>query len=205
MQQTLALTHLKQSDPILGQLIERIGLLEPIDSSPKKDLLTALAQSIISQQISTAVAAKINQRFLQLYTQSNEIRLTPQVLIDTPEETLRSVGLSRPKIRYLKEIAQKIQMGFPTLQELAEMDDEAAIETLIPIKGVGRWTAQMVLIFHLQRPDVLPVDDLGVRVGMAKLYSLDSLPDAQMIVKLAQKWQPYRSLACRYLWRSLTL
>lgn len=204
MQQTLMIAQLRESDPILDQIIEQIGYLEPLDSS-QTDLLSALAKAIISQQISTTVAATLNQRFLQLYTQPSGITLTAQALLNTPEETLRSIGLSRPKIRYLKEIAQKIQLGFPTLQELATLEDEVVIQTLITLKGVGRWTAQMLLIFHLQRPDVLPIDDLGIRTAIAKWYNLDSLPNAQKIVQVAQKWQPYRSLACRYLWRSLML
>jgi DNA-3-methyladenine glycosylase II len=205
MKEAIAITHLKQSDPILGQIIEQIDTFELAHLPPETDLLTAVAQAIIYQQISTQVAAKIYQRLLQLYHQSDAQTLTAQVLLDTPEETLRSVGISRPKIRYLKDLAQKIIQGFPTLSELATMEDEAVIQTLIQIKGVGRWTAQMLLIFHLRRPDVLPVDDLGIRSAIAKLYGLDSLPDPKTIEQLARKWQPYRSIACRYLWLSLAL
>lgn len=201
MEKTKAINHLKQSDPILGNLIEQVEMFE-LAHPENIDLLTALSQAIIYQQISTQVATKIFQRFLQLYQQSNS-GLTAQTLLDTPEEMLRSVGISRYKVRYLKDAAQKILQGFPTLSELAIMDDETVIKTLIQIKGVGQWTAQMLLIFHLERPDVLPANDLGIRNAIAKLYSLDSLPDAKTIEQLAQKWQPYRSIACRYLWRSL--
>jgi len=203
MTSSIAIAHLQQSDPRLKQLIDRIGVIE-FTNSPPSDLLTALAQAIISQQISTSVAATIYQRLLQLYQQSDS-PLTAQSLLDTPEETLRRIGISRPKIRYLKDLAEKILQGFPTLQELAMMEDEAVIQTLIQIKGVGRWTAQMLLIFYLHRPDVLAADDLGIRNAIVLLYNLNSAPDPKTIEKIAQKWQPYRSIACRYLWRSLTL
>jgi DNA-3-methyladenine glycosylase II len=193
--------YLKQADPILANVIETVDMFE-LAHPENIDLLTALAQAIIYQQISTQVAQKIFQRFLQLYQQSN-FPLTGQTLLETPEEMLRSVGISRYKVRYLKDAAQKIIEGFPTLSELGKMDDETVIKTLIQIKGVGLWTAQMLLIFHLDRPDVLPANDLGIRSAIAKLYSLNSLPDAKTIDQIGQKWKPYRSIASRYLWRSL--
>ena len=206
MEQIKGIIYLKQSDPVLAKLIEKIGndSLELTYYQENLDLLTALSQAIIFQQISTTVATKIFQRFVLLYQQSDS-QLTAQAILETPEEILRSVGISRPKISYLKDLALKIEQGLPTLPELTLMEDEAVIESLTQVKGIGKWTAQMFLIFHLHRPDVLPVNDLGIRSAIAKLYNLNTLPDPKTIEKLAQKWQPYRSLACRYLWRSLAI
>lgn len=206
MEQIQAIFYLKKTDPILAKVIEQIGTdsLELTYYQENLDLLTSLSQAIIFQQISTKVATKIFQRFLLLYQQSDS-QLTAKAILDTPEEILRSVGISRPKISYLKDLALKIEQGLPTLPELTLMEDEAVIESLTQVKGIGKWTAQMFLIFHLHRPDVLPVNDLGIRSAIAKLYNLNTLPDPKTIEKLAQKWQPYRSLACRYLWRSLAI
>ncbi|MFB2878006.1 DNA-3-methyladenine glycosylase family protein [Floridanema aerugineum] len=206
MAQIKAITYLKQSDPILAKVIDLIGTesLELTYYQENLDLLTALSQAIIFQQISTIVATKIFQRFVLLYQQCDR-QLTAQAILETPDEILRSVGISRPKISYLKDLALKIEQGLPTLPELTLMEDEAVIESLTQVKGIGKWTAQMFLIFHLHRPDVLPVNDLGIRSAIAKLYNLNTLPDPKTIEQLAQKWQPYRSIACRYLWRSLAL
>lgn len=206
MESIQSVIYLRQNDPILAQVIEQIGneSLQLSYYQENLDLLAALSQAIIFQQISTKVATKVFERFVLLYQQSNT-KLTAQAILATPEDILRSVGISRPKISYLKDLAGKIEQGLPTLAELTMMEDGAVIESLTQVKGIGIWTAQMFLIFHLNRPDVLPVNDLGIRSAIAKLYQLNSLPDAKTIEKLAQKWQPYRSLACRYLWRSLAL
>lgn len=204
MEQIQPVIYLKQSDPILAKVIEQVGndSLELSYYQEKLDLLTALSQAIIFQQISTTVARKIFQRFILLYQESGK-ELTAQAILETPEDVLRAIGISRQKVSYLKDLALKIEQGLPSLPELTMMEDAAVIETLTQVKGIGKWTAQMFLIFHLHRPDVLPVNDLGIRSAIAKLYNLNSLPDPKTIEKLAQKWQPYRSLACRYLWRSL--
>lgn len=205
MEQVQAIIYLKQSDPILAKVIEQIGNDNLVLSyyQEELDLLQSLCQAIIFQQISTKVARTIFQRFILLYEQPNR-QLTAKAILETPEEILRSVGISRPKISYLKDLALKVEQGLPTIAELALMEDEAVIESLTQVKGIGRWTAQMFLIFHLHRPDVLPVNDLGIRSAIAKLYNLNA-PDPKTIEKVAQKWQPYRSLACRYLWRSLAI
>jgi len=118
---------------------------------------------------------------------------------------LRGVGISRPKVVYLKDLAQKILDGLPTLTELEQMDDEAIIKTLTQVKGIGRWTVQMLLIFRLHRWDVLPVDDLGIRSGIRRIYSLPELPNKKTVEQLGKNWQPYCTLASWYLWRSLEL
>jgi DNA-3-methyladenine glycosylase II len=149
------------------------------------------------------VAKVIHERFLQLYPDT-KFSLAQDVL-DTPDEVLRRVGISRPKISYLKDLARHAIAGLPTLEELEVMDDEAIIKTLTQVKGIGRWTVQMLLIFRLNRWDVLPVDDLGVRAGIRKLYGLEALPDRKTTERFGEKWKPYCSIASWYLWRSLEL
>ncbi|NEQ27950.1 MAG: DNA-3-methyladenine glycosylase 2 family protein, partial [Microcoleus sp. SIO2G3] len=123
----------------------------------------------------------------------------------TPDETLRAAGLSRSKILYLKDLAANVQSGLPTLADLEAEDDETIIRTLTPIKGIGRWTVQMLLMFRMHRWDVLPVDDLGIRAAMKRYYGLDDLPDRKTAERIGQPWKPYRTIACWYLWRSLDL
>ena len=197
---SIAIEFLQQSDQILGQVIVRVGECQLNRVQKDSDLLEEIARAIIYQQISLKAAAKIYQRFLQLYTDSN---LSAMALLETPEEKLRGIGISRPKIRYLKDLAEKIIAGLPTLEELEVMKDEAIIKTLTEVKGVGRWTVQMLLIFRLNRLDVLPVDDLGLRKGIKLVYGLDDLPDRNTIESFGERWKPYRSIASWYLWRSL--
>ena len=116
---------------------------------------------------------------------------------------LRNVGISRQKVGYLKDLASKVLSGLPTLEELEVMDDESIIKILTQVKGIGRWSVQMLLIFRMNRCDVLPVDDLGVRAGIRKLYNLDELPDPKTIERLGQRWKPYCTIASWYIWRSL--
>ncbi|MGF1481441.1 MAG: DNA-3-methyladenine glycosylase family protein [Cyanophyceae cyanobacterium] len=201
MNDGVAAQFLKQADPILGQLIE--GKLANAER-PRSDLLPELARAIIAQQISTAAAASIYRRFIQFYADAHA-PLTAEMLLATPPEKLRSLGISRPKVNYLLDLAQKVHQGLPTLETLEAMDDEDIIKTLTQVKGVGRWTVQMLLIFRLQRPDVLPVDDLGIRKAVQKLYQLDELPSRKTLEQLGHKWKPYRSTASRYLWQSLKI
>lgn len=203
MSESAAIAFLQQSDPVLAHLIERIGPCQLQQAQQEGDVLASLSRAIVSQQLSTKAAAAIYQRFLLLYP--DKPFPSAQDLLDTPVETLRSVGLSRPKITYLQDLAQKIQAGLPTLAELQQMDDEAIIQQLTQVKGIGRWSVQMLLIFRMQRPDVLPVDDLGIRSAIQKAYGLSELPTKKVIEQIAQAWKPYRSIACWYLWRSLDL
>jgi DNA-3-methyladenine glycosylase II len=199
---TKAMAHLRSIDPILAVLIDRIGpcTLAAVSQGPNSgDLLAVLAESILHQQLSTKVAQVIHQRFLTLFPEG----LTAQTLLETPAETLRSVGLSRQKIAYLHSLAHHSSVGLPSLKALADLDDEAIIQVLTPIRGVGRWTVQMLLMFRLLRPDVLPVDDLGIRTAIQRLYGLAELPKAKAMTAIAAPWQPWRTVACWYLWRSL--
>ncbi|NJL81986.1 MAG: DNA-3-methyladenine glycosylase 2 family protein [Chloroflexaceae bacterium] len=141
------------------------------------------------------------QRLQAFYGESGP---TAGALLATPTETLRSLGISRTKALYLRDLAEKVVQEFPTLGELAALEDEAIIKQLTQIKGVGCWTAQILLIFRLGRPDVLPVEDLGIRKALQKHYQLTDLPDRQTVARIGAAWQPYRSLACLYLWQSLS-
>jgi DNA-3-methyladenine glycosylase II len=197
-----AIAFLKQSDPALAKLIQQVGPCQLGEPQPEADLLFSLSKTILHQQLSTKVANVIHGRFLQLYPEQLP---TATDILNTPDETLRGVGISRSKIIYLKDLAQKILDGLPTMAELADMEDEAIIQTLTQVKGIGRWSAQMLLIFRLGRLDVLPVDDLGVRAGIRKLYQLDDLPNKKMVELVGQKWKPYGAIASWYLWRSLDM
>jgi len=201
MDYSIALSTLKQADPVLATVIDRIGVCQLFQQQSTGNLLDALAEAIIYQQLSGKAAATIHRRFLQLY--GNQPVLTALDVLNTPDELLRGVGLSRAKALYIKDLAQNVLNGLPTLSELELLDDETIIRTLIQVKGIGRWTAQMLLIFRLHRLDVLPVDDLGVRAGIRNLYGLDELPNKKTVEQYGQLWQPYRSIASWYLWRSL--
>ena len=202
MDYSVAIATLKQSDPILASLIERIGPCQLYQVQQQGDLFYSLSRAILYQQLSTKAATAIHYRFLQLYPDA-----TPSAIdvLNTPDEVLRFVGISRPKILYLKDLAEKVLDGLPSLTLLEAMDDEVIIEILTQIKGIGRWTVQMLLIFRLHRWNVLPVDDLGIRAGIRRTYNLPELPDKKIVEKLGQQWQPYCTIASWYLWRSLEI
>jgi DNA-3-methyladenine glycosylase II len=126
-------------------------------------------------------------------------------ILDTPDETLKGVGISRQKIVYLKDLAQKTLEGLPAIADLECLEDETIIQTLTQVKGIGRWTVQMLLIFRLHRWDVLPVDDFGVRAGIRRTYKLDDLPNQKTVERIAENWKPYRTIASWYMWRSTDL
>ena len=197
-----AINFLKQSDEVLRELIEQIGSCQLDSSQQNGDLFSSLARAIIHQQLSTKAAAAIYVRFLQLYPDTFPLATD---ILDTSDVTLRSVGISQPKIRYLKDLAQKVLEDLPTLEELETMDDESIIKILTQVKGIGRWTVQMLLIFRMNRYDVLPVDDLGVRAAIKKVYGLNELPSRQTVESLGQRWKPYCTIASWYLWRSLDI
>jgi DNA-3-methyladenine glycosylase II len=200
MDHAIALEHLHQSDPLLGKLIEQIGACN-LGRQPTQDtLLSALVKSVIYQRISIKAANTVYARFLSLYTPA----LFPSAaeILATPEPTLQSIGLPWMKVAYLKDLAQKVLEDLPDLAALETMEDEAIIQSLTRIKGIGRWSVQMLLMFQLCRLDVLPVDDLGIQAAMRDLYRLDALPNRITAERLAVPWQPYRTIACWYLWQS---
>lgn len=198
----MALAALK-SDPILASVIDQVGPCTLDQEQQTGDLLSALCQSILYQQLSGKVAATIHRRFLALYP--DKPLPAAQDILSTPDELMQAAGVSRSKRIYLKDLAQKVLDGLPALSELEAMDDETIIQILTQVKGVGRWTAQMVLIFRLHRWDVLPVDDLGIRAGVRQVYCLPELPNKQTLERLGQQWKPYRSIAAWYLWRNLKI
>jgi DNA-3-methyladenine glycosylase II len=203
MDYTIATATLKTADPILGRVIEQVGTCGLNQVQRSGSVFDALSRSIIYQQLSTKAATTIYERFLQLYHDHGV--LIPEAVLNTSDETLRGAGLSRQKITYLKDLAQHTLDGLPTIAELEELEDETIIQTLTKVKGVGRWTVQMLLIFRLNRLDVLPVDDLGVRSGIRRIYELEDLPNKKQIEELGRKWKPYCSIASWYLWRSVEL
>jgi DNA-3-methyladenine glycosylase II len=196
-----AMTHLAAADATLGGLIERYGTLPPErEGRPDHDdHYGALLRSIVNQQLSVAAARTIYTRMLDRFGGRPP---TPQeILADDPEQ-LRTVGISRPKIGYLRSLAEHVLSGELELERLDELTDERAIEELVAVKGLGEWTAHMFLMFHLERPDVFAPGDLGIRRAIERAYFLEE-PDRETLERLAERWRPHRTLACRYLWRSL--
>jgi DNA-3-methyladenine glycosylase II len=193
---TRARRHLARRDPVLKQLMGTVG---PCTLRHEPDGFAALVRSIISQQISTRAAATIHGRLLEALGKEG---LLPPVLLALSDEQMRSAGLSASKVRSLRDLAEKVHTEVVPLERLGELTDEEVIETLLPVRGIGRWTAQMFLIFSLGRPDVLPVDDLGLRAGVQQVYELGELPDRTALTEMAEPWRPYRSVATWYFWRS---
>src|SRR5262249_50251981 len=198
---TEALDVLRQ-DPVMAKLVDRYG---PLDSEQRKrgrpdDAYGVLVRSITGQQLSTKAAASIYGRLTALFDGRTP---TPAEIIATDPETLRSVGLSHAKAAYLRDLAEHIVDGELPADHLAEMTDEGAREPLLAIKGLGAWTVDVFLMFHLGRPDVLAAGDLGIRKAVQIQYGLKELPKPKEIETLAEAWRPYRTLACLYLWESL--
>jgi DNA-3-methyladenine glycosylase II len=194
--------HLRRKDPVMRGLIKRVGVLdmEARRRGRPADAYGALLRSIVGQQLSTNAAATIYGRMIELWGGRTP---TPQELLDTDPEAIRAAGMSRPKVAYLRDLAEHVLSGELELDRLNELTDEEITAELTAVKGLGVWTAHMFLIFHLQRPDVLPVGDLGVRNAVRQEYELDELPDPATMTGLAEPWRPHRSLASLYLWRSL--
>jgi DNA-3-methyladenine glycosylase II len=188
--------HLARRDPVLKRLIGEAG---PCTLQPLTDHFAALVRSIVSQQISTKAAASILARLQQTVARHG---LTPRGILKAPDETLRAAGLSASKIRAVRDLADKVHRAEVPLHELHQLPDEEVIARLDPVRGIGRWTAEMFLIFSLGRPDVLPVDDLGLRMGVQIRYGLALLPGKQELMDLAEPWRPYRSIGTWYIWRS---
>jgi DNA-3-methyladenine glycosylase II len=189
---------LVRRDPVIRDLIRRHGPCGLADAQ-HEDAFTALTHSIISQQLSTKAAATIARRFDALFGG----RPTPVAVARVDDAQLRAVGLSSQKIRYMRDLCSRVADGSLTLEKVNELSDEDVIQSLTQIKGIGRWTAEMFLMFRLHRPDVLPVDDLGILKAVQRAYGLRKLPRADRLTKIGEPWRPYRSVACWYLWASL--
>jgi DNA-3-methyladenine glycosylase II len=196
--------HLRAASPALRRVIDHVGACT---LAPRKDYFVVLCKAIFTQQISTAVAAVLFARFRKLFPNQ---RPTPRLVLDAINgdgdgEVLRRCGLSRQKRRYVRDLAEHFASSQIPTRRLGAMGDQEVIDALVKVKGIGRWTAEMFLIFTLNRPDVLPVDDLGLRKGMQRLFGLREVPDAKTMTKLAEPWRPYRSIATWYVWRGFAL
>src|SRR5262245_57717179 len=191
---------LMRRDPVLAEAIKRIGPCLMADRQ-RKDHLTALTGAIVSQQLSTKAAATIFARFVALFPDSQIPHAA--AIHELSDAALRGVGFSSQKIGYLRDLCLRIGDGRLVLEELDVLEDELVIERLTAVKGFGRWTAEMFLMFRLHRPDVLPVGDLGIVNAIQRLYRLRSRPDPKRILRMGEAWRPYRSVACWYLWQTL--
>jgi DNA-3-methyladenine glycosylase II len=194
-----AVIHLKRADPVLARVIARVGPCRLAVRSEGTHF-DALARAIIYQQLSGKAAGTILSRFHALYGGRTP---EPDELLGTPDERLRAAGLSRQKIGYLRDLADKVRTGAVPLDAIDADPDDAVVDVLVRIKGVGRWTAQIFLLFRLGRPDVLPDLDLGVQRGIQLAYGLRKLPSPKEVQRIGAPWAPYRSAASWYLWRSL--
>jgi len=194
-----AITHLKAADPVMAAIIERVGPYRLRHATPD---FHNLARSIAYQQLHGKAAATI---FGRLCTATGCESLTPEKVLALSIEQMRACGLSKQKLAYIRDLAEKTLSGDVNFARLPAMEDEDVIEHLTRVKGIGRWSAQMFLMFALRRPDVMPVVDLGINTAIKKAYRKRQLPKPKQILKLSEKWKPYRSVACWYLWRSVEI
>ena len=198
----VALRHLRQADPQLAALVERVGQFR-LRPEPTQSLFTALLRSIVYQQLSGRAAATILGRVQRLFPRSAP---TPGALLEIAPDRLRAAGLSAAKTLAVRDLAARTLDGtVPSLARIRRMEDEEIIERLTAVRGIGRWTAEMLLIFRLGRPDVLPLSDLGVRKGFGLTFRRGRLPTSSMMARRGERWRPYRSVASWYLWRALEL
>ena len=193
-----AVIHLKKSDPVLRSIIERVGPCR-MEFGPAE--FSSLAEAIVYQQLNGKAAVTIFKRFAGLAGEP----ITPEGILKLGDEQLRAVGLSKQKSAYLKDLATKTAAGLLDFSKLPNMPDEEVIQHLTQVKGVGVWTAHMFLIFSLRRPNVLPTGDYGVQMAVKKHYRKRKLPKPLEMEKIARAWEPYRSIACWYMWRSLDI
>ncbi|HEY0100413.1 MAG TPA: DNA-3-methyladenine glycosylase [Pyrinomonadaceae bacterium] len=197
-----AVRHLSSVDATLGRLIKRAGAFN-MQLRQLHDPFEALARNIIYQQLHGNAAAAIHGRVLSLF---NKDRLRPQDILDAVEESLRGAGLSGAKLAALKDLAAKTLDGtVPTLTRLRRMSDEEIIGHLTQVRGIGRWTVEMLLMFRLGRPDVLPVGDFAVRKGFQLTYKLEEMPKPKALAEYGERWRPFRSVASWYMWQAIEL
>lgn len=193
-----AIQYLCKVDSNLERVIKIVG---KYSINIRNDPFQSLVESIIYQQLAGKAANAIYNRFINYY---NNKQITPTLILNSPNDNLKKVGLSNRKIDYLKDLALHVYDGRINLEELPKMNDEEIINKLVNVKGIGRWTSEMFLIFSLGRQDILPVTDLGVRKAIQKVYSLSELPKPNIMIEIAKPWRPYRSIATWYLWKSLS-
>ena len=194
-----AIAHLKSVDPVLGSIIDSVGAcrLEPRRTGTHYD---ALVRSIVFQQLSGKAAGTIHRRFCEIYPGK---RPRAEHVLTTRDDALRAAGLSRQKIGYLRDLSARVADRSLPLAHLGRLSDDAIIDHLVQVKGIGRWTVQMFLMFRLGRPDVLPELDLGVQTAIQRAYGMKQRPTPKDVLRIGEKWRPYASIASWYLWRSL--
>ncbi|HET9013506.1 MAG TPA: DNA-3-methyladenine glycosylase [Gemmatimonadaceae bacterium] len=194
-----AVAHLRRADPVLAKVIARVRKAPP---APRRTgtHYDALVRAIVYQQLSGKAAGTIHRRFRELFPGK---RPRAHLVLATSDEALRGAGLSRQKIGYLRDLSARVVDGSLPLAHLGRLSDDAIIEHLIQVKGIGRWTVQMFLMFRLGRPDVLPELDLGIQNAIQRAYGLKSRPKPKDVIALGEKWRPHATTACWYMWRSL--
>jgi len=197
-----ACAHLSAADPKLGELIERVGAAR-LELHRTQSPFESLVRSIVYQQLSGKAAATIHGRLAELFP---DRRVRPELLLTHADERLRAAGLSRGKVAALRDLATRTLDGtVPRRDELGSMADDEIVERLVRVRGIGRWTVEMLLIFGLGRPDVLPVHDLGVRHGFKLTYRKRSMPTAEELTRRGERWRPFRTVASWYMWRAVEL
>ena len=198
--------ELAAADPTMGALIERIGHIDRAERLRRRneerpaDAYGALLRAIVGQQLSTKAARTIYLRVLDIF---DGVTPAPEQLLEAEVATLRGAGLSGRKVEYLQDLASHVISGELELERLDELSDEEAIEEIVAVRGLGQWTAEMFLIFHLERPDVISGGDLGIRKAIQVEYGLDEMPTPEKVLEVGEPWRPHRSLASLYLWESL--
>jgi len=206
-----AVEHLKASDPVLREIIERVG---PPQLPRREATFGSVARSIAFQQLNGKAATTIFERLLKECHKCNGSQgrpmtpgdwspLTPDAILSLTDEQMRAVGFSRAKASYLRDLAEKTRSGLLNFAELPNMSDDDVIEHLTQVKGIGVWSAQMFLMFALRRPDVMPTLDFGINNAIRQAYRKRKMPKAKQVLKISEPWKPYRTAACWYLWRSL--
>jgi DNA-3-methyladenine glycosylase II len=193
-----ALAHLRQIDAKLAAVIARVGAY---DAPRRSDPYAALVRAILFQQLAGSAANAIQRKFFALYGDDGETPSPPQIL-ETTDEQFRGAGVSRQKMGYLRDLAAHVADGRLRLEELPALSDEEIIERITAVKGLGEWSAHMFLMFHLGRPDVLPIGDLGVRNGMRVTYELPAVPTPKEALVIGAPWAPFRSVGSWYMWRA---
>ncbi len=194
--------HLRAADPVLAGIMDRVGRIGADGERPDPDdHYGALLRAIVGQQLSTKAARAIYGRLLEYFGGHPP---SPQQMLDAdPEEMRAAAGLSHAKVGFLRSLAEHVISGQLELERMDELDDEQVIAELVAVKGIGEWSAHMFLMFHLRRRDVMAPGDLGIRKAVQIAYGLDELPTPARLLEISEPWRPYRTLACRYLWRSL--
>ena len=191
-----AIIHLKKTDPVLRRIIESVG---PYKMRYREPVFETLVRSIVFQQLSGKAAGTIYGRLAGVTGEP----IRPEAILALSNETMRSLGLSRQKIAYITDLAQRTVLGDVSFEACHELDDAEVLRRFTAVKGIGVWTVQMFLMFGLRRPDVLPTGDLGLRAAVKKAYGYDEMPPPAELARLGQPWAPFRSVASWYLWRSL--